>query len=161
MTPQEFAERITGQEYPFALAEPELAKQHGLVALWGLSDDLLEVDGLFRDEASAWDGVTCQVDTQGILEINEDGTFCGDEPETIEECRRWVRRYDASIQVKVEWCPDPYLSWRITADDVPNKDKATFVVLEDGEPNCEGLVIRLSPFSETHPTHLVVSGRIG
>ena len=145
MTPQEFAERITGQEYPFALAEPELAKENGFVVLWGQSDDSLEVDGLVRDKASAWDGVTCRIDKEGVLEINEDGTFCSDEPETIEECRDWVRRYDASIQVKAEWCPDAYLRWRSTADDDPSKDKAIFVVLEDGQPNCEGLVIQMSP----------------
>ncbi|MDV3349923.1 hypothetical protein QGP82_14555 [Leptothoe sp. LEGE 181152] len=149
MTPQEFAEKITGQEYPFELEDRELAKHHMLIVLWGQSDDLLEVDGLIRDECSAWEGRTARFGSHGFLEINEDGSLQSAEPTTVQECREIVENFDSSFEVKAEWCPGgTNLSWRITADTIPSERKAVFVVVEDGEPMCEGLVVRM-PVSQT------------
>ena len=142
MTPQQFSELITNREYPFRMsdAEIDLAKENSLCVLWGQSDDLLEVDGFCCDEVGAYDGTTCRLDKKGFLEINEDGTFQNDEPETIQQCRQWVERYDASIKVEAVWCPDTQLSWEIRASH--SFDGAEFLVREDGEPMCKGLIIK-------------------
>ncbi|MFG6095113.1 hypothetical protein SPB21_07675 [Leptothoe sp. ISB3NOV94-8A] len=148
MTPQEFAEKITGQEYPFELEDRELAKHHGFIVLWGHSDDLLEADGLIRDECGAYDGTTARFGSHGFLEISEDGSLLKP-PITVQECREIVESFDSSFEVKAEWCPQgTSLSWRITADTIPSENKAAFVVVEDDEPMCEGLVVRM-PVSQT------------
>ena len=144
MTPQEFAGSITGKEYPFSLTseERELAKANRLLVLWGQSDDLLELDGITRDEAGAWNGVMARVDPEGVLPISKDGTLLSDEPTTIQECIVLADRYRQSWKVKAEWCPEgTNLSWEISVDDT--LDQAEFMVLEDGKPMCKGVVALL------------------
>jgi len=114
-----------------------------LFILWGHSDDLLEVDGACRDEADAYDGTTVRLDAEGFLPINEDGTFQDDEPADIEECRTWVSRYDASVEVKAEWEPEGTdLTWRVSVvdDSIPC---AAFIIREDGKPICQAVVVKM------------------
>ena len=140
MTPQEFANLITNREYPFHITaeEQELARNNHLVVLWGQSDDLLELRGLACDEAGAYDGTKARFDIEGFLPVDASGII-NDSPKTIHECIDIVNRWKQSFEVKAEWCPKgTNLSWRITVDE--KLEAAKFVVLEDDQPMCEGVV---------------------
>ncbi|MEM9264528.1 MAG: hypothetical protein AAGA46_03295 [Cyanobacteria bacterium P01_F01_bin.13] len=143
---KEFAQRISGQEYPFSLQERGLAKVNRFLVLWGESDDLLELDGVTRDEAGAWEGISCYVGNEGVLPVYGSGEISEDYYEsltTIKQVKDLAKRFDNAVLVHAEWCPEgSNLSWRITAD-VPDEMKEKFLILEDGEPMCEGLVIKM------------------
>ena len=64
MTPQEFADLIDGREYPFDFNGREEidAEQHGLVVVYGASDDLMELRGAIDDEGDCYDGGTFLID---------------------------------------------------------------------------------------------------
>ena len=144
MTPQEFANLITGREYPFrpTAQEKQTAKENGLVVIWGQSDDLLELDGAVYDEGGAWNGTKARFDAKGILPIYESGELQSDEPTTIQECIELADRWKRSFSVQAEWCPKgTSLSWRISVDE--KLSSAMFVVMEDDEPMCEGIVAQL------------------
>ena len=65
---KDFAHKINGFEYPAnqldALSDE--AKENGFLIIYGMSDDLVEVRGLFIDEIDAYNGVKTKVGTCGV-----------------------------------------------------------------------------------------------
>jgi len=58
MNVKQLAELLNGTEYPLRISN-ELSKQaadHGLVIVYGASDDLVEFAGAINDELCAYDG---------------------------------------------------------------------------------------------------------
>jgi hypothetical protein len=129
------AARLNGREYPFHPAEEEqrLAAEHGLVILYGASDDLAEFRGAIYDEAGAGDGTFLEIVDGKLAEVPD----C--------DCR-WALAAREAISLrarKIEavWCEDgTAYSWTYKTD-IPH---ATFEVVEDGEPYCRGIVFALA-----------------
>lgn len=68
ITLKEFSERITGKEYghpQFTKEEIQLAKDNGIVIVYGASDDLMEFEGAIYDEGGCFDGGTVYFDCTG------------------------------------------------------------------------------------------------
>jgi hypothetical protein len=63
-----FAAKINGFEYPAHELKPmgELAREHGFLFIYGMSDDLLEMGGIIEDELGAWDGLKTKIGTRGV-----------------------------------------------------------------------------------------------
>jgi hypothetical protein len=144
MTAQEFAERLNWREYGSELArgESELARQHGLVVAYGASDDLLEFAGAIEDEAGAFGGATVTLDVQGLRPCWD---AIKDHASEAEAERFFERRRLPSTTVQAVWHDRGPRSWTIQTD-IPH---ATFLIVEDGEPFCQGIVFRLADVGST------------
>jgi hypothetical protein len=70
MTPKEMAARLHGRQYrsETTLDDQLLAHQHGLVIVYGASDDLVELEGGIADELGANNGTKFWVTPKGLLE---------------------------------------------------------------------------------------------
>ena len=95
MTPQQFAQMLNGREYCKEITKEEcvLAKQHGLVVMFGGSDDLMEIRGIVDDELSAWDGLTVHFNHDGLIENG-----CSDE-----DCPAFKKAIKAGHSIRQIW----------------------------------------------------------
>ena len=144
-TKEKLAELLNGREYGNEITkeEEQIAKESGLVVIFGASDDLVEFRGAIYDEISAYDGgsallvkkkggkidVMSEDDFKELQEIMDDKELDFELPK---------------VEVVAEWCPeDLECSWRIKSD-VPH---ATFEIMEDGELYCIGIVVSIVDIS--------------
>lgn len=136
-TIEKFAKHLNGMDYDAFLGRGEdgkrlkeliaIAKEKGYVIVYGASDDLVEFDGAYEEEAGVGlDG--------GIVSFDADGT--SDDGEVHKNT------------LEVYWCGMLYgnkkkdfydATWEYGTD-IPHEE---FVILEDGEPYCNGIVFRL------------------
>ncbi len=130
MTRDELAERLTGSEYPFDPPADlqRLAKDAGLVIVFGASDDLMEFRGAIYDEIGAREGTVAYLNSAGLLTSE-----CEDD-----NCPYFKRRKEQAATIKAIWDAEGY-SW-IYETAIPH---ATFEVVEDGEKYCRGIVFAL------------------
>lgn len=143
LTPlQQVAQQLDGQQYPNHVSREteELAKTHGIVIVFGRSDDLVEFRGAIHDEDSAWEGGVTLIDLEGVVPINADGTFRSDEPNSIQKCRPLIARLDRAIAVTVFWGQGEW-TWSYKLPD--GIEYETFGVYDDDEHYCQGLVFKL------------------
>lgn len=105
--------------------------------MFGASDDLVEFRGAIDDELGACEG------TEAL--ISKDGKFL---PHDIEDHEEWLEEHGLLADFKARF-PNKVVatrsgvdgpSWRITTD-IPH---ATFMIMEDGEEYCQGIVFNLS-----------------
>lgn len=79
MIPEEAAATLDGRRYGDELPdgfETQL-KDAGLVAVFGYSDDNMELRGAIHDEVGAWNGVTVALDDKGLVKSKcEEGEAC-------------------------------------------------------------------------------------
>jgi hypothetical protein len=135
LTPEELAARLTGREYTEEITEAEAkeAAAAGLVVIFGASDDLVEIRGLFTDEEGAYGGGTVLLDRHGVIPGSRNDRW----PD--EKMEQYFARKRAAVQVEALWCAEPGYSWTFKTD----RPHATFEVVEDGEPYCRGIVLAL------------------
>lgn len=128
MSIKEFAKSINGKEYgyqQFTKEEIETAKENGFVIVYGASDDLMEFDGAIRDEVDCYDGGTAWI--SGDMIIN-DAILLSDKP------------------IKAIWCGGEkdkdgrVITWTYETE-IPHE---TFIIYEDGEPYCRGIVFSIA-----------------
>jgi len=136
MTKEQFAEMLNVRQYRNEIAETEskLAQEHGLLVVFGASDDLMEFRGVLDDEIGAWDGAIAYLTTDkqnrlSLLQVEDD------DEDNIDEYRPFTK-------IEAEWCPENeegevIASWLIKTD-IPH---VTFDITEDGELYCRGIVI--------------------
>ena len=140
MNKVEFAELINGCEYRNELTkeQEQLAKENGLVVVFGASDDLMEFRGAIYEETGAWDGGKAMIVKKkgGKIDVLSESDY--------EEVQGLIDDKELDLQINfveviAEWCPKelPNTSWLMKTD-LPH---ATFDVMEDGELYCRGIVI--------------------
>lgn len=130
MTPQEAADALNGNEYGKE-GSPELflkMAKAGLVAVYGASDDLMEFEGVIRDELGASDGSLAYLDKKGLLQND-----CGDE-----DCPYFEKLKQVATTIRAIW-DDGEFSWRYETV-IPH---VKFVIKDDDENFCEGIVFDL------------------
>ena len=132
ITREQFAKLLDGREIGDELdrAEEKLAKENGLVVVYGASDDLCEFRGAIEDEAGCYDGGTIPL-LNGKLLPNYDEDDC--------ECE--FCGYKALLAkartIKAIWdAPNSVATWTYDTD-IPH---SKFMVFEEGEPYCQGIV---------------------
>lgn len=134
-TKEAFAALLSGREMGDEITFPEtrIARDAGLVILFGASDDLIEVRGAFgTDEFGAYQGTILYAHKAGFL------------PDTDqEECKKRKARIVSDqakcVVITCAWDRDGY-SWHLSSD----RPYAPFDIMEDGEKYCRGIVIRVS-----------------
>lgn len=136
MNKDELAAKLIGATYDTMIRTDEIfqpvysaAKSHGLVVVFGASDDLMEFRGAIHDELGAYGGTTAYLISDGLL-TND----CADW-----ECPYFAKLKKAAKTIEACWDQDGY-SW-IFKTNIPH---ATFEITEDGEPYCRGIVFELN-----------------
>jgi len=104
----------------------ELCKKSGIYIIYGASDDLLEVDGLHREEFGAYDGFD-----SADVEYEPDGG----------NINFVVKALKDNFVVAV-WCPNPEVSWAMECTPCKEADTESFEMIEDGEVFCQGLILK-------------------
>ena len=141
MTKEELAALLNGREYgqEITQAEEAAAKDARLVVVFGYSDDNVELRGAISDEVGMYDGGQVVITTEGVMPEWEN--LDGD----IDSAREFFRKeLLPRADIDCEWSPsDEPMSWRYSTD----KPHSTFLIMEDGEIYCRGLVIALGDLS--------------
>lgn len=124
MTPIEAAKRLDGGEYGKEGSKELFAemKAAGLVAVFGASDDLMEFEGAIYEEFGAFEGRTAYVTGHG---------------------RASEKRLRDSASIKAIGCAKDEPCWTFKTN-IPHE---TFLISEDGEPFCRGIVFSLTDVS--------------
>jgi hypothetical protein len=134
VTKEELAGRLDGREYRAEITDHEekLAKEAGLVVLFGASDDLAEFVGAIEDEEGAYDGGS------GTELYLVDGKVFK-EPDC--QCE-WAEAAKVGALSRGQKILARYgqEGWTYETE-IPH---ATFNVMEDGELYCRGIVFALS-----------------
>lgn len=107
----------------------------GLVAVFGASDDLMEMRGAVDDEVGAYDGGTAYFSPSGLVQ-NE----CRED-----DCPYHANEIKRALRVDALWCAEDGFSWTYQTT-IPHD---TFVIMEDDEPYCRGIVFSLSDTGTT------------
>lgn len=131
MTPQEAADVLTGREYRDEIPKgfAKTLSDAGLVAIYGASDDLMEIEGAASDEFGAYNGGEAFFTKEGLLTSK-----CANE-----RCPYHEEQAEKASRIEALWDVDGF-SWRYKTD-IPH---AKFVIFEDEEPYCEGIVFALA-----------------
>ena len=137
MTTKELAKILDGAEYGLreCKAEIELAKENGIVIVYGASDDLMEFCGAIDDEAGVYEGGHVLFTRDGVMRPYGDCDDCPLYKAAIKNCD----------SIKAIWCPEGTdFAWMYETD-IPHE---VFRVLEDGEHYCMGIVFYLEDVRE-------------
>jgi hypothetical protein len=140
MNAKELAAQLNGTQYPLYISTElsKMAKENGLVIVYGASDDLMEFDGAICDEIGANDGTTVYVDSKGLLP-NRDSI------EDDDELKDYFAREPHAKAIEALWCKEGEYSFTYRTT-IPHE---TFEVLEDGcPPYCRGIVFALADVTE-------------
>lgn len=131
MNIKDFAKSISGKEYgypQFTKEEIETAKENGFVIVYGASDDLMEFEGAIYDEIGCFDGGSAWIGKGGQVSDAPIGVS-GKEIEAI-----WCERSGG----------EEIITWTYETD-IPHE---TFMIYEDGEPYCRGIVFSIDDVKE-------------
>lgn len=133
MTAKELAARLNGREYrsEMTLEEMSIAKESGLVVVFGASDELMEFHGAIDDEVSCYEGGKAYVSASGLW---QDDYGCGGD----QRCEFLERAREAFIPIYALWDIEGY-SW-IYDTEIPHEK---FEIMEDGEKYCRGIVFTI------------------
>lgn len=128
ITAKEAAAQLDGNQYRQE-GSRELFKRMkaaGLVAIFGASDDLMEIHGAVNDETGgeAW------FTPEGMLENDCDN----------DRCPHFLKLKKQAASVEALWCKEPPFSFTYKTD-IPHE---TFIIMEDDEPYCRGIVFALA-----------------
>lgn len=140
ITKEELAARLTGREYGSEIATEEsaLAKDSGLVVVFGYSDDCMELRGAVDDEVSCYKRNIIITKKGVMLPFDE----CDHECE--EAARAWfMMELLPRAVVSALWSRDGY-SWTYDCD-IPH---ATFEIVEGDEKFCRGIVFAVADMKE-------------
>lgn len=140
MTPKELAELLHGNIYGEEIS-PELetlAKENGLVVIFGASDDTIELRGAIHDEVRAYPDASDEEDSS--VHLTATGLF--EWAECSNNCSYFLAAKPDTVAIKASWGSDP--TWQYETK-IPH---ATFGIWDDEEYYCQGIVFRLSEVAE-------------
>lgn len=129
------AARLDGDEYGKEGSKELFAamKAAGLVAVFGASDDLMEFRGAIDDEIGCYNGGTAYLTKAGLLTNDCDS----------DRCPHFAHTKKTAATIKAKWAEDGF-SWSYETD-IPY---SMFVIKEDGENYCQGIVFALADVLE-------------
>jgi len=135
MTIKEFAESISGRQYPFQLTieERNLAYVNDFIVVYGDSDDLVSFEGVFNDEASVMrNGTIRRINKKGILP-DWDSIDHNDYDE-VRACI--LGESEPCVEIKCLWA-NSEVPWEYEIDFPHEK----FTIYEEDEIFCIGAVL--------------------
>ncbi len=135
MTAKELAEMLSGREVGNETTprEERIAKDSGLVVVYGYSDDNVEFRGAIDAEVGAYEDTTIYITRDGLL----DEPACNDAENCT--CPYFKAAKNAAKTITAIWRDGEEPS-RVFSTDIPHE---TFTIMEDGEPWCIGIVFSM------------------
>lgn len=134
VTAQELVVRLNGGEYGSETTTwiEQLAKENGLVIVFGQSDDLVEFRGAIEEEFGCYAENTFYVINGKVFDEG-----------SLDEVKNALEPIGLSLpsipSIHAEFCPSGSLfAWVIQAE-----DGCQFNIYEDGEEYCQGIVVPL------------------
>lgn len=133
ITVQEVAALLSGRKYREELTAEEamILKQRGIVVVFGVSDDLMELRGAIDDEISCWNG--------GTVKLNGDGLIDRPQCDDCDDCKYYNDATKGAAVIGAVWCAEEDASWTYETE----IKHETFDIIEDGEVYCRGIVFYL------------------
>lgn len=141
MTKEQLAALLNGRQYRSEITKDEeaAAKAAGLLVIFGASDDLVEFRGAVHDEIGAYNGTIFRLCPEGLLPEWPDEV---DEGWSESEAEDYFRRKALGfVEIEAKWDEGGY-SWVISPP--PSLPHAIFVVKEDDDNYCRGIVIDMA-----------------
>ncbi|WP_028136138.1 hypothetical protein [Bradyrhizobium japonicum] len=135
MTRDEAAAALDGNQYREE-GSTELfraMKAAGLVAVYGASDDLMEFEGAIRDEVGVYNGGIAYLNRKGLIANECESDNCPYHKQVLK---------DAPAAIEAVWDSNGF-SWQYKTS-LPH---SKFIIKEDGENYCEGIVFSLADIS--------------
>lgn len=135
MTKEHLASLLNGRQYMDEIERQEEAdaKKHGLVVVFGYSDDNVEFRGVFNDEFGCYGGGTFYLRKTGIVKDPSQG-----------ECKhcaeRFERECESAARLEAVWGGGDDFAWTYKTD-IPH---ATFEIMDDLEKLCLGIVFSIN-----------------
>ncbi len=142
MTKEELAQQLDGCEYTNEMtpAQERIAKENGLVVVFGASDDLMEFRGAIYDEVGCYDGGEAMVNTEGLC-----GQWEQLDHDDIDAMRKFFKTEGTGVKIEALWAKEDPFSWTFKTA-IPH---ATFIIHEGGEDDyCRGIVFALADARE-------------
>ena len=134
----ELAEKLNGCERGDEMDSDwgQIAKMHGLVVVFGASDDLCEFRGAIDDEIGCYEGRDIYIGKNGLF-ATPDNCDC----DNVEDCPLLEKELKENYSlIKAVWCEGDdngeHIPWTYETE-IPH---STFDVMEDGELYCRGIV---------------------
>lgn len=139
MNAKQLAALLNGRERgdEITSGEASLAKEHGLVVVFGASDDLIEFRGAIYDEADAYDGGAVIVDSIGL--VPDRSEVDGDD----DALKSYFYRKDHGFAIDAVWGGEIGYSWSY----VTEIDHEAFDIMNGSEKFCRGIVFSLADLS--------------
>lgn len=135
-------QQLHGCQYSREMTKDQeaFAKAHGLVVVFGYSDDNVELRGAIDDEVGASDGTVLRITRFGVLPEWE--TFCCSGPDEIAAAEYFAHKASGVATIQARFSPDdkPGYTWAFDTA-IPH---LVFLVMEDGEAYGEGLIFALA-----------------
>jgi hypothetical protein len=146
MTRDKLAALLNGRNYGEEITKDECAtaEAHGLVVVFGYSDDNVELRGAIDEEVGAGDGAKLKITPDGLL---PDWVGFRDSEQRESAFERYFAEKAKGVHtIEALWAPkDTAYSWMFQTT-IPH---ATFEIVEDGEPFCRGIVFSLAELEPT------------
>ena len=148
MTAKELVELLNGKtENAITKSIEKLAKDNGLVIVYGSSDDRMEFNGAINDEGSCYDGGEVLFTKKGCLQNQDE---CEEAIGTLKENGYNVDSLQIqSNKINALWCDEKIhslggdyknVSWAYETE-IPHEK---FNLMEDGEVYCIGIVFSIN-----------------
>jgi len=121
---------LDGRKYSSEISREEevMAKENGLVIVFGYSDDNVEFRGAINEEIGCYDGGTVYLAEYGLFHECNDRNCPHDERERL-KCKT----------IEAIWCPPDGGSWAYETE-IPH---AKFNIYEEEELYCVGIVFNI------------------
>lgn len=138
LTKEQLAETLNGNDYLHEISreQEQLAKENGLVVVFGYSDDNVEFRGAIYEEFGGYEGCTIEFTKNGQV-IEEDEMYVLKKYNVVPKLNTieaiWGESYDTGEG-------DEECSWQFKTD-IPH---STFRIMEDGDLFCVGIVFSIS-----------------
>lgn len=137
ITKEELAVFLDGNEYgsEVSAGDDGVARESGLVIIFGASDDLVELRGAINDEIGAYSGTTFKIDRKGVLPSFEQVVEQGED-----DCEDYFARKPHAQPIEAIWSDVEGYAWTFKTD-IPH---AEFDIMDGGEKFCRGIVIDMA-----------------
>lgn len=132
MNAKELVEKLNGCEIGNETTKEieSIAKENGLVIVFGASDDLMEFRGAINEELGAYNGAKVKLNADGLL-LNK----C----DSDDDCPYFAKlMMESTHSIEALWVNDN-IAWTYKTD-LPHE---TFDVIEDDEIYCRGIIFSL------------------
>lgn len=129
---EEIAKALDGREYLKEITPEirEMLEEADLVVVLGASDDIMDFQGAINDQIGCSSGGKAYLDKDGLIVNACDEEYC---PYFA------IKKENATI-IEALWCEEDDIAWTYKTD-IPH---STFMIMEDGEKYCRGIVFSLA-----------------